>query len=266
MAEEEPPAPGVVDGLPLIEAATSVKDQANTLVKEQKFSEAVPMYEKAIAILDKADGHPMMRTEVEQMVALKSVLYSNVAQAFLKERLFRRAIEAATSSLNCDAANGKALHRRSQAYESLKKWKEALADTLSLQKLGGGGLAPDVVETRIKKFQHEIAEVQRLKDEESSDDEIGEEMVKMKERFDEVVKKYDLAEDEHMATEVADWLVSGEWVMTIKKVAQRWKMEEQDAEDFLRWIAKGVQFKAEQSQMSDLMTQSAPALDPLRIE
>ena len=29
---------------------------------------------------DKADGHPILRSEGQQMVALKAVLYSNIAQ------------------------------------------------------------------------------------------------------------------------------------------------------------------------------------------
>jgi len=264
MAAEE--APQIIDGLPLIEAATGKKNEANALVKEKKLDQAISLYEKAIEILDKADGHPMLRQEVEQMVALKSVLYSNVAQCLLSQSLFRRAVTAATSSIEADPANAKALHRRSQAYEALKKWKNAHADTVALHKLGGGALSAEAIEIRLKILQDKIDEIQKLKDEESSEDGWGEEMVQMKKRFEEVVLKYDL-KDEGVADEIAEWLTSGEWIMTIKKVAHRWKMEYDDAEDFLKWIAKGVQFKAEQSQMSDLMEQSAPALgDPTSVE
>lgn len=251
----------IVDGLPLIESATGLKNDANTHVKEKRYNEAVSLYEKAIATLDKADGKPMLRQEVEQMVSLKSVLYANVAQCMLSQSLFRRAVEAATSSLELDGENVKALHRRSQAHESLKHYPQALADAVALQKLGGGGLSKDALDARLSALRDKIAEIQRLKDEESSDDEIGMEMVKMKKRFDEVVEKYELREDESFADEVAEWLTSGEWVVTVRRVAQRWKMEEDDAEAFLKWIAKGVEFKAQQNEaQAEMARQSAPAL------
>merc|ERR1711990_1158456 len=114
---------------------------------------------------------------------------------------------------------------------------------------------------RLKTLRDRIAEIERLKAEESSDDEFGNEMVKMKERFEEVVKKYDLRQDEAFADEVAEWLTSGEWVVTVRRVAQRWKMEEDDAEAFLKWIAKGVEFKAQQNEaQAEMARQSAPAL------
>lgn len=275
--DDEEPTP-IIDGLPLIEAATGLKNDANAHVKEQRFAEAVSLYEKAIAVLDKADGHPMMREEVEQMVVLKSVLYANVAQCMLNQKLFRRAVEAATSSLNLDEGNVKALHRRSQAHEALAKstkalsdagkvqlghrhqWQKALDDALAVQKLGGGGLSPEALEARLKLFRDKLAEIQKLKEEESSEDEIGMDMVRMKERFDEVIEKYDMREDENFADEVAEWITSGEWVVTIKRVAQRWKMEEDDAEAFLKWIAKGVEFKAESSAASEYMKQQSPSL------
>jgi tetratricopeptide (TPR) repeat protein len=258
MAAEEQPQ--IIDGLPLIESATGLKNDGNAKVKEQQFQEAVTIYEKAIAELDKADGHPMLREEVGQMLSLKSVLYANVAQCMLNQKLYRRAVEAATTCLSFDDQNTKALNRRAQAYEALQQYPKALADMVELQKLGGGGLSPEAVEAKLKPLRDKIAEIERLKAEESSDDEWGLEMVRMKEKFDEVVAKYDLREDENFASEVADWLVSGEWVVTVKRVAQRWKMEVEDAEDFLKWISKGVEFKAENSSMSDLMGQQAPAL------
>lgn len=250
MADEE--LPQIIDGLPLIEAATGLKNDANAHVKGQRFGEAVTTYEKALAILDRAEGHPMLRDEVEQMQTLRSVLYANVAQCLLSQKLYRRAVEAASSCLKIEEGNTKALNRRSQAYEGLLKYPQALADMLSLQKLGGGGLSPEAMEAKLKPLQDKIAEIQRLKEEESSDDEIGMDMVRMKERFDEVCDQYDLRDDPNFADEVANWLTSGEWVVTVKRVASRWKMDVKDAEDFLKWIAKGVEFKAEQSALQDL--------------
>jgi len=250
MAEEEQPQ--IIDGLPLIDAAAGLKNDANTHVKGQRFGEAVTLYEKALATLDRADGHPMLRDEVAQMQSLRSVLYANVAQCLLTQQLYRRAVEAASSCLRIEEGNTKALNRRSLAYEGLHKYSKALADMLTLQKLGGGGLSPEAMEAKLKPLRDKVAEVKRLKEEESSEDEIGMDMVRMKERFDEVCDQYDLRDDPNFAEEVAEWLTSGEWVVTINRVAHRWKMEVKDAEDFLKWIAKGVEFKAEQSALQDI--------------
>eukprot|EP00434_Breviolum_minutum_P004785 symbB.v1.2.004215.t1/scaffold215.1/size331178/8 len=70
----------VVDCIPLIEAATKQKELGNGAVKSKKYAEAVTAYEQGILILDKADGHPILRSEGEQMVSLKATLYSNIAQ------------------------------------------------------------------------------------------------------------------------------------------------------------------------------------------
>merc|ERR1712037_757320 len=100
------------------------------------------------------------------------------------------------------------------------------------------------MQQRLETLRRKKAEVDSAQQNESSEDECDTELVKMKERFDEIVEKYDLR-DGDAAEEVANWLTSGEWVMTAKRVAQRWQMETQDAEDFLRWIAKGLQFKGQ---------------------
>merc|ERR1712151_257724 len=95
-------------------------------------------------------------------------------------------------------------------------------------------------------LREKIAAEERAK-EESSEDECDTRLVSMKQRFDEVVEKYDLRDGE-AAGLVADWLVSGEWGITVKRVSQRWQMEENDAHDFLQWIAKGLQFKVQNSE------------------
>mmetsp|Transcript_105635 Transcript_105635/g.297154 ORF Transcript_105635/g.297154 Transcript_105635/m.297154 type:complete len:262 (-) Transcript_105635:209-994(-) len=260
MAAADSEVPRVFDGMPLIEAAQKLKEQANALVKGKKFNEAVPLYENAIATLDKADGHPMLRQEVEQMIALKALLYSNLAQSLLSVELFRRAVDAATECLRIDETNVKALYRRSQAYEALRKYDDALHDHEELQRLGGGGLSEQAVATRREALQAKKDEVDRAKAEESEEDECDNELVRMKERFDEIVEKYDL-KDGNAASEVADWLVSGEWLVTSERVAKRWQMEAEDADDFLRWISKGLEFKIQNSQAQAQAAAQSPALD-----
>mmetsp|Transcript_54311 Transcript_54311/g.174131 ORF Transcript_54311/g.174131 Transcript_54311/m.174131 type:complete len:276 (-) Transcript_54311:96-923(-) len=256
--EEE--VPQIIDGLPLIEAATKLKEEANALVKRKQYNEAVDRYERGIAILDKADGHPMLRQEVEQMVALKAVLYSNAAKCLLDLELFRRAAEAASGCLQLDTSNAKALHRRSRAREALRDWDGALADAVALQKVGGGELPPEELEARMGSLRAKAEAAQHARDEEAaeSEDEADTALVRMKQRFDEVVEKYDLR-DGSAAEEVADWLTSGEWAISVRRVAQRWKMEEEDAEAFLNWIAKGLEFKVQNASNAAQASAAAPA-------
>eukprot|EP00929_Paragymnodinium_shiwhaense_P116002 TRINITY_DN8522_c0_g1_i1.p1 TRINITY_DN8522_c0_g1~~TRINITY_DN8522_c0_g1_i1.p1 ORF type:complete len:274 (+),score=101.19 TRINITY_DN8522_c0_g1_i1:63-884(+) len=264
--EPSPPADQVqvVDGLPLIEAATKLKDEANALVKKKQHNEAVSLYERGVAILDKADGHPMLRDEVEQIVKLKSVLYGNMAQCLLNLELYRRALTAATSSLEVDEDNVKSLHRRSQAREALKEWKGALEDAEKLKVLGGGALSPEELAGRIDKLRGKVKadEEEKARAAEESEDEVDQDLVSLKERFDEVVEKYDLKDGE-AAGELADWLTSGEWNITVKRVAERWGMEYADAASFLAWISKGLEFKMASCAAADRagVTATEPSLD-----
>jgi tetratricopeptide (TPR) repeat protein len=267
MAVEQEQQEGVrqiIDGLPLLESAKKSKDQGNELVKKKKHEEAVRCYESGIAVLDKADGHPMLRQEVEDMIALKSVLYGNVAQCLLSQELYRRAIDAATTCLQLDEANAKALFRRSSAHEGLRAYGDALKDMIALQKLGGGALTPEALEKRLevlqdKKAAADKAEAKRKAEEDDDSDDVdGVELVRLKNRFDEIVKKYDFSEG-NAADEIAEWLTSGEWSVNVRRVATRWHMDTLDAHDFLAWIAKGLEFKQQNAENMRNAESQAPS-------
>jgi len=250
----------VVDGLPFIEKGNELKTLGNGWFKAKNYNEAIGFYERAIAVLDKADGHPMLRQEVEDIIQLKVSLYNNSAQCLLSLELYRRVIDAATSCLKLDERNAKGLHRRAQAYESLRLWRKALADQTKLKEVGGGTLKPEDVDAKLAFLQGKVREEEKAKEEESSEDECDTALVKCKERFDEVVEKYDLRDGE-AAGEVADWIVSGEWLLTTKRVAERWKMEIEDAEAFLKWIARGVEFQQQNADAQAQAEAMAPAME-----
>lgn len=249
MASGQSPAediPQVYDAQPLLEAARRVKDDGNNLVKKKMYSEAIMCYESGIKTLDKADGHPMLRNEVMEMVALKATLYGNIAQCQLNLEFYRRAVEAANESLALDDTNTKNIYRRFQAHEALKNYAEAETDILALQKLGGGSLTPDAVMQKLA-LVREKKKVQEEEKIEAQLDEEADDLGRMKERFDEIVEKYDLKNDDS-AADVADWLTSGEWQVTVKRVADRWHMDLIDAHDFLAWIAKGCEFQKQNAE------------------
>merc|ERR1712061_737425 len=128
--------------------ATELKERANDCVRRKQTQEAVKLYEEGLATLGRCTGHPMLKAESDQVQALKAVLHGNLAQCMLNLQLYRRAIEAATECLKLDESNLKALHRRSQAYEALREYEEALRDAVNLKRLGGGALGADEAEKR----------------------------------------------------------------------------------------------------------------------
>ncbi|CAJ1368413.1 unnamed protein product [Effrenium voratum] len=177
--------PQIIDDcVPLLEAAGQQKELGNAAVKRKAYHEAIAAYNHGIAILDKADGHPILRSEGLQMVTLKATLYSNIAQCCLSQELYRRAIEAADSCLQIDPEHSKALFRRSLAFEALRSYGAALQDVEALKALGGGGLSEDALSARLAELQKKQAEVERLEREEQqskAEDPMGMAMVNVKE-------------------------------------------------------------------------------------
>eukprot|EP00403_Amphidinium_massartii_P036844 CAMPEP_0178438808 /NCGR_PEP_ID=MMETSP0689_2-20121128/35797_1 /TAXON_ID=160604 /ORGANISM="Amphidinium massartii, Strain CS-259" /LENGTH=237 /DNA_ID=CAMNT_0020061249 /DNA_START=58 /DNA_END=767 /DNA_ORIENTATION=+ len=229
------PEDSVVDPTNLLEAAGSFKERGNESLKAKKYSEAVLLYEKGISTLDKADGHPMLKVDAEKVVQMRVALYANITQSLLKQELFRRALEAANQCLALDPENVKALYRRAVCRDALKQYDEALADVKTLESLASkAGPSEDELAALRAGIEKRRATLHKQLEEEAPDpdDVVDAELVKMKQRFDEIVQKYDL-KDEETASEIADWLTRGnngrETVITLKDLERRWQMEEDDA-------------------------------------
>lgn len=105
--------------------ATSLKNKGNELVRAKKHTEAAKAYEAALASLE---GEPE-----EATTTLRATLFANLAMCHLQQQLYRRAIEAATLSIQCDAGHAKAYYRRCLAYKGLKLYAEAKGDFDALQ-------------------------------------------------------------------------------------------------------------------------------------
>lgn len=240
---------GVVDPENLLEAATKLKAEGNEFLrgKHGQAKDAVAKYEQGIAVLDKCDGHPMLREDVAKVLQLKAVLYSNMAQGLLKQELFRRALEAAESCLQIDPTQTKACFRRLQAHEALKMYKEALKDLDDLEPMKDHGMSPNDFSTRRETYKKKQKELERLQEEEAEEeDDTG--MVDAKKAFDEIVEKYALNDPETSA-ELADWLTCGhDRKITTRDCARRWQMDEDDAEKFLKWVQFGTEWKQKQAE------------------
>jgi len=240
---------GVVDPENLLEAATKLKAEGNEALrgKKDQIKDAVTKYEQGIAILDKCDGHPMLREDVAKVCALKALLYSNMSQALLKQELFRRALEAAQSCLEIDPSMTKALYRQLQAHEALKMYKEALKDLDDLEPMKDHGMSAEDFSSKRDAFKRKQQELEKKHEEEAEEeDDTG--MVDAKRAFDEIVQKYALNDPETSA-ELADWLTLGQdRKITSQDCARRWGMDEDDAEKFLMWIQFGSEWKMKQAE------------------
>ncbi|CAL1148134.1 unnamed protein product, partial [Cladocopium goreaui] len=180
-------------------------------------------------------------------------------RCFLSQELYRRAIEAADSCLKLDPDHLKALHRRSLAFEAIHSYQAALLDLQALRRLQGLSIETlDQREAALKEKQANVERSTKQEEEDKADDPVGMAMTNVKERFDEICDKYDLR-DGDAAGEVADWLTSGEWEVTAKRVAQRFKMEEEDAQVFLAWIAQGLDFKVRNAEAQAEAAAMAPS-------
>jgi len=233
---------GVVDPENLLEAATKLKAEGNEALrgKQGQAATAAEKYEQGIAILDKCDGHPMLKEDVAKVVQLKALLYSNMSQALLKGELFRRALSAAESCLALDPTQTKALYRQLQAHEALKMYKEALNDLDLLEPMKDHGMSVDDFSKRRETLQKKQKDLEKQQEEEAEEeDDTG--MVDAKKDFDDICEKYAL-NDADTSAELADWLTLGnERKITSQDCARRWQMDEDDAEKFLRWIQFGTE-------------------------
>lgn len=252
----------VYDGAKLLDEASELKEKANACVKRSQEQEALKLYEEGLEILGRCAGFPMLKEESDRVTALKAVLHGNTSQCYLKLELWQRAIDSASACVKLDDKNVKAYWRRSQAHEKLGAKEDALADLLRIKKLGGGGLDLKNLETKCEElYEAQISENKAI-------NEVGkqnEDLFKMKERFEEVMEKYDLG-DGHAAPIVTQMLVDDDDLYkTIGRVAKMWKMTEKEAGSFTKWIKKGMEMKVIPTPKASPKPEGEEAAPPSRL-
>ncbi|XP_058978568.1 protein unc-45 homolog B-like [Musca domestica] len=104
--------------------ALTYKDKGNQAFKDGKYDEAIKLYTQAIK---KGEKHKEL-----------PIFYKNRAQAYLKESKWEEALADCNESLKLAPKDPKALFRRAQAYEGLKKYPEAYKDATDLFKADPG--------------------------------------------------------------------------------------------------------------------------------
>lgn len=240
-AEAAGEAVRVLDAIPLLKEATDVKVKGNDQFKRKQFNEAVKVYQEGLDILSRSDMHRMAADEKEQVDALKSVFWSNIAACRLQQQLFDRAVDAATECLKFDKNNTKALLRRSQAHEKLGQLEEALSDSAKLKKLGDGHLTEKESEAEEKRRERLWETLQQNNRDIDDLAKANEPYWKMKQRFDDLVDKYDLGDGQFFLL-VARWLIIDEcFDKTVETVMKHWKMNKSDAEFGAKWVKLGLE-------------------------
>lgn len=102
-----------------------LKSKGNDLVRQKKHSEALQVYEAALSTLEGQN--------TEEVGKLRAVLFANIALCYLQVKLHRRAIDAATCSIQSDRGHAKGYYRRCLAYKALEMYSEAAKDLEALQ-------------------------------------------------------------------------------------------------------------------------------------
>ncbi|XP_037946139.1 protein unc-45 homolog B [Teleopsis dalmanni] len=100
--------------------ALTYKDKGNEAFKSGQWKEAIKLYTKAI---QKGENHKDA-----------PVFYKNRAAAYLKTEDYEAAVRDCTESLRLSPRDPKALYRRAQAYDALKRYEEAYKDATNLFK------------------------------------------------------------------------------------------------------------------------------------
>lgn len=114
-------------------AAEMLKNEGNTEVKNERYTEALAKYNKA---LENLSGHVG-----DSVAALKLNLLNNVALCHLKTKAHQKAFDACEEALKVDPQSFKALFRRGQARENLGSLQEAVADVRRAADLAPGDKA-----------------------------------------------------------------------------------------------------------------------------
>lgn len=212
-------------GLALIEEASALKGKANALMKEKDFHNAGAIYEQAIALLAGASLE-------EQSLPLAATLHCNLAQCMLNLESWRRAEEAATRCLALESGNTKAMYRRSQALGALEQYFDAVRDLVKLRDLGGAGLPMEDLEKRCDLLWNKHVAASKAT---TSVEEVKE----LKRRFKVALGNYEF-DAEDAAAEAAEVLFQED---AVSRVAEGLRMELADAEDVVKWLSSGLEFK-----------------------
>jgi molecular chaperone DnaK (HSP70) len=120
-----------------LRAAQERREQGANLFKQEHFEEAVTRFVQGVAILAEIYDTKNEETMKQKNTILLSC-YLNIASCSVKLQKWRNAVNNATSALELDEGNAKALFRRGQAYNGMNEFPAAKRDLERALELSGG--------------------------------------------------------------------------------------------------------------------------------
>ena len=241
----------------LMEYVDSEREGGNAAFKKRDYSEALRAWQRGLDALAQCEGRPMKRADVPIVLKARTTLHSNKGQALIAMQFWRRAIKELSTAIEIDPSNAKAIWRRHKSHEALKNWKEAQADLEALlqpelQAAAGPLLAAaDLGKEQLATLRASLQEKRDAADKEA--EETFEDRVEwaahkgieeLRERFEEITKKYGLHGNKELAAELSEMFMRPEGV-TASFVAAVYQLEEDDAQVMLEWTKKACAMRDE---------------------
>eukprot|EP01120_Amphizonella_sp_Union-15-10_P000715 TRINITY_DN10745_c0_g1_i2.p1 TRINITY_DN10745_c0_g1~~TRINITY_DN10745_c0_g1_i2.p1 ORF type:complete len:342 (-),score=63.99 TRINITY_DN10745_c0_g1_i2:34-1011(-) len=144
----------------MIEKSNSLRQAGNEHFKNSRFREALVQYDKAFQMLSRIRSNAAIDVEVN---TAKISCLLNKAACNMKLSQFRDVISECSSALEIDGKSVKALYRRSQAYCSVKEFKEALDDIRLAAKIEPSNKEVDAQLSRVNKMWQDYKKKQSKK-------------------------------------------------------------------------------------------------------
>jgi len=229
----------VVNAEHLMSYVNEQKKEGTDFFMQKNYPKAIEQYMLCLGAIQQSEGLPMMIDDVRTVCSAKSAVLTNLANCYYRQEYWKRCVDSATSARNADGNNPKAPYWRAKGNEQIKKYLDAIEDVKLLEEL----------KTQIIKKEERDEWIERLqKLQEKYDSEFDDRIESFenstineaRERFDEVVKRNGLRNDE-LGNELADYIIRED--TSAKGLAAIYQIDEDDAEIMLKWITIACKMK-----------------------
>jgi FK506-binding protein 4/5 len=148
-----------------LELAKQCKIDGVELFKKKELKKAFVEFTTGIkylvTILDRVEGTDDQNPLLKDKTELLTVLYNNVASCHVLKGNWEHAVDVATSVLENDPLNVKALYRRGMSYVQIQEYEKARTDLEKALELDPGNQAVQgqlvLLKEKVKKFDAEFA-------------------------------------------------------------------------------------------------------------
>jgi len=230
----------VVNVEKMMEYVAEHKAIANDHFKTKDYPKAIGFYQICLDAINQADGLPMHVDDVLIVMQERSVLNTNIANAYYQQELFRRSVVASTEAVTRDPTNGKAYYWRARGYEALKEYQNALADVEMLNNYDN-----DLTNEERAAWEDKLKTKQKEYDD-TFDDRVEDinqcGLERKRALFEEIVSRNELR-NEDLAEEIGAYCTRED--ASAKGLAAIYQIDEDDAAGLMDWIRISCAMKDE---------------------